>query len=100
MKEVFKVPNFWKDLAKKTTWGLVAAGGDTAVKLAFWQTVFGGTWSPQEFCDSNAWKPLICGVLAFGPTCFLTVPFENARRAYYADKTWPVEMRRNYTSPT
>jgi len=34
------------------------------------------------------------------PTCWLTVPFENARRAYYADKTWPIELRRNYTSPT
>ena len=34
------------------------------------------------------------------PTAGLTVPFENARRAYYADKTWPVELRRNYTSAT
>jgi solute carrier family 25 oxoglutarate transporter 11 len=38
--------------------------------------------------------------LAFAPTCWLTVPFENARRAYYADKTWPLELRRNYTSAT
>ena len=38
--------------------------------------------------------------MAFLPTCWLTVPFENARRAYYADKTWPIELRRNYTSPT
>jgi hypothetical protein len=30
----------------------------------------------------------------------LTVPFENASRAYYADKTWPHELRRNYTSAT
>jgi solute carrier family 25 oxoglutarate transporter 11 len=28
------------------------------------------------------------------------VPFENARRAYYADKTWPLELRKGYTSPT
>jgi hypothetical protein len=38
--------------------------------------------------------------MAFLPTSFLTVPFENARRAYYADKTWPIELRRNYTSAT
>ena len=38
--------------------------------------------------------------MAFGPTSWLTVPFENARRAYYADKTWPLELRRNYTSAT
>jgi len=37
--------------------------------------------------------------MAFGPTSFLTVPIENARRAYYADKTWPIDLRRNYRSP-
>jgi len=31
---------------------------------------------------------------------YLGVPFENARRAYYADKTWPLELRKGYTSPT
>ena len=80
--------------------GLVAGAGDTAIKLSVWQSVFGGTWSPQDFPDSNSYKPFICGVLAFLPTSFLTVPFENARRAYYADKTWPIELRRNYTSAT
>ena len=98
MKETFRVPNFWKDMAKKVSFGLVAAGGDTAVKLSLWQSVYGGTWSPQEFADSNSYKPFICAVMAFLPTCFLTVPFENARRAYYADKTWPIELRRNYSS--
>ncbi len=39
-------------------------------------------------------------MISFLPTAGLTVPFENARRAYYADKTWPVELRRNYTSAT
>ncbi len=34
------------------------------------------------------------------PTAALTVPFENARRAYFADKTWPLELRKGYTSPT
>jgi len=33
-------------------------------------------------------------------TCYTGVPFEMARRAYYADKTWPLELRKNYTSPT
>lgn len=28
------------------------------------------------------------------------MPFETARRAYFADKTWPLELRRGYTSPT
>ena len=94
------MPNFWSDLTKKITWGLVAAGGDTAIKLSAWQYVYGGTWSPQEFPDYNSYKPTICAILAFAPTSFLTVPIENARRAYYADKTWPIDLRRNYRSPT
>ncbi len=35
-KEVFRLPDFWSELRKKLTFGLVAAGGDTAVKLALW----------------------------------------------------------------
>jgi hypothetical protein len=36
MKEVFKVPNFWKSLWKKMAFSFVTAAGDTAVKLSFW----------------------------------------------------------------
>lgn len=78
----------------------MAAGGSTAVQLASWQYIYGGTWSPQEYADYNSFKNLICAIIAVTPVCWTPVPFENARRAYYADKTWPLEMRRNYTSPT
>lgn len=37
--------------------------------------------------------------MAFAPTCATSIPFENAKRAYYADRTWPKELRRGYTSP-
>jgi len=99
-KEVFRLPDFWSELAKKCVFGCVAAAGSTAPQLAFWQYIYGGTWSPQEYADWNSFKHLVCAIIAFTPTCGLVVPFENARRAYYADKTWPIEMRRNYTSPT
>jgi solute carrier family 25 oxoglutarate transporter 11 len=84
----------------RTTFGLIAGGGDTAIKLAMWQYCWGGTWSPQEFSDSNSFKHLIAAIAAVTPTAALTVPFENARRAYFADKTWPLELRKGYTSPT
>jgi hypothetical protein len=35
-KEVFRLPDFWSELNKKLVFGLVAASGDTAVKLAMW----------------------------------------------------------------
>lgn len=99
-KEVFRLPDFWSELGKKVTFGLVAAGGDSAVKLALWQHIYGGTWSPSDYADYNSFKHLLCALMTTIPTSHLTVPFENARRAYYADKTWPIELRRNYTSPT
>lgn len=45
-KETMRVPDFWKELTKKLMFGMVAAGGDTAVKLASWQYIYGGTSSP------------------------------------------------------
>jgi hypothetical protein len=36
LKEVFRLPDFWSELNKKLVFGLVAASGDTAVKLAMW----------------------------------------------------------------
>lgn len=98
-REVFRLPNFWKDCAKKMAFGFVHFTGDTGVKMAAWRYVWGGTSSPVEFADWNAFKTLLCAQIAFIPTCWTAVPFEMASRAYYADKTWPIELRRGYTSP-
>lgn len=48
----------------------------------------------------NSFKHLVCAMIAVTPVAYTGVPFEMARRAYYADKTWPVELRKGYTSPT
>jgi len=47
----------------------------------------------------NTFKHLVCALFAVIPTCYTGVPFENARRAYYADRSWPIELRRGYSSP-
>ena len=99
-KEVFRMPNFWSELAKKMVFGTVYAMGDVGPKLAMWQYIFGGTNSIQEYSDQNSFKYFLCAMMAITPVAGTGIPFENARRAYYADKTWPIELRRNYTSPT
>lgn len=98
-KEVFKMNGFWSEMFKKVSFGLVSGGGNMAIKLALWQHIFGGTFSPDEYVDYNMLKNFVPALLVGITTCYLGVPFENARRAYYADKTWPVELRRNYKSP-
>lgn len=35
-REVFRLPDFWRELGKKMAFGGVAAGVDTGVKLASW----------------------------------------------------------------
>ena len=79
---------------------MITAMGDTGPKLAAWQLSYGGTNSPADYADANSFKHLVCAVMAVTPTCWTGVPFEIARRAYFADKTWPIELRKGYTSPT
>ncbi len=86
VKEVFKLPNFWPEVLKKVSFRLVAGSCDVAVKLAAFQYINGGTWSQPDIANSNAFKHWLTASLALIPTCFLSVPFENARRAYFADK--------------
>jgi hypothetical protein len=98
-REVFRLPNFWKDLYKKMSFSFVYFGAHVGTKMMAWRYIYGGTSSPVEYADWNAFKTLLCSQIAFIPTCVTAVPFEMASRAYYADKTWPVELRRGYTSP-
>ena len=98
-REVFRMPNFYKDMLKKMSFGFVHFAGDVGIKMAMWKLIYGGTTSPVEYADWNCFKLLMCAQMAFIPTCWTAVPFEMASRAYYADKTWPIELRRGYTSP-
>jgi len=81
------------------TFNFVGHGLDIGVKLAVWQYFYGATASYPEYSDWNAFKYMLCGILAGLPTSITGVPVETAKRAYYADKTWPLEYRRNYKSP-
>ena len=98
-REVFRLKGFWGELGKRMTFNFFGHGLDIGVKLAVWQFFYGSTASYQEYSDYNAFKNMICGALAALPTCWTAIPGETASRAYYADKTWPLELRRNYKSP-
>jgi hypothetical protein len=90
---------FWPELFKKLSFGIVAGFGDTGLKLAAWQHIYAGIWHPADLPDYNSLKHGAVGFTAALTTCWTGLPFINARRAYYADKTWPVELRRGYKSP-
>ena len=90
---------FWPELFKKMSFGVLAGFGDVGSKLAAYQYINGGTMSPSDYADINIWKHFVTANLAIIPVMWTGIPFENARRAYYADKTWPIELRKGYTSP-
>ena len=61
--------------------------------------IWGGTWSPNCFCDMNSIKYLTFSLLSGFTSGWCGIPFEVARKAYFADQTWPAELRKGYRSP-
>mmetsp|Transcript_8349 Transcript_8349/g.7413 ORF Transcript_8349/g.7413 Transcript_8349/m.7413 type:complete len:227 (+) Transcript_8349:414-1094(+) len=48
--------------------------------------------------EVNYYRKIPPAILAAASTCWMGVPFETAQMAYYADKTFPKELQRGYTS--
>lgn len=69
------------------------------MRFAAIKKFFGGTWSPVCYSDFNLFKYMIFAWISAIPVCWIGIPLETARSAYYADKTWPEEFRKGYRSP-
>lgn len=72
---------------------------DFGSRLSSLQYFWGGTWSPASMADMNSPKYLAFSFLSSFAACWIGIPFYIARRAYYADQTWPAELRKGYRSP-
>jgi solute carrier family 25 oxoglutarate transporter 11 len=69
------------------------------MRFASFKKFFGGTWSPVCLTDFNGPKYFFFAYLSAIPVCWMGIPLEVARKAYYADLTWPEELRKGYRSP-
>jgi hypothetical protein len=58
-REVFRLPNFWRDLYKRMSFSFVYFGAHVGAKMTAWRYIYGGTSSPVEFADWNAFKILL-----------------------------------------
>ncbi len=72
---------------------------DFGMRLAALKKFWGGTWSPVCLHDFNFFKYMFFCFIGALPVCWTGIPFETARKAYYADLTWPEEYRKGYRSP-
>jgi len=71
---------------------------DVGPRLALWRWMTAGLWKSWITWDIEFWRRIVPTVLVSASTCWLSVPFETARAAYYADRTYPKELQKGYTS--
>jgi solute carrier family 25 oxoglutarate transporter 11 len=90
--------NFKLALKTRSQYAVSIGLGDIAVRIATyrwlmngWQRYFGGF-------ESNHIRKIPGAVLSALLTSPFSVPLEIARMTYYADKTFPKELQRGYTS--
>lgn len=79
--------------------GAIQSTMDYGMRFASLYYFWGSTWSPICFSDMNTLKYLLFCMLSGYAICWTGIPFEVARKAYYADKAWPEDMRKGYRSP-
>jgi solute carrier family 25 oxoglutarate transporter 11 len=72
---------------------------DYGMRLASLHKFWGGTWSPVCFNDFNTLKYLLFSYISAFPVCWTGIPLEVARKAYFADQSWPADLRKGYRSP-
>jgi len=99
IKEIFKVPYFYTELRKKLVYGAVQHTLDAGFKISMFHYVWGGTYSPYFFADFHSIKMMSFSFLAGFLSGWTNYPLAVARRAYYADLTYPEEMRKGFRSP-
>jgi solute carrier family 25 oxoglutarate transporter 11 len=72
---------------------------DYGMRIASLHKFWGGTWSPMCYQDFNSPKYFLFSYISAIPVCWIGIPFEVARKAYYADQSWPHDLRKGYRSP-
>ena len=98
-REIFKTPYFFSELRKKVVFGIVQHSLDIGLKISCLHYVFGSTVSPKTFADFNSLKYIFMCLVASFMSGWTNYPLAVARKAYYADQSWPEELRKGYRSP-
>ena len=98
-RQIFNSQNFFSEWRKKVVYGAVQHTLDAGFKVAMFYYIFGGTWAPYTFADYNSVRLIAFSTITGFVTGWTNYPLAVARKAYYADMSWPVEYRKGYRSP-
>jgi len=98
-KEIFSTQSFFSEWRKKLVYGAVQHSLDAGFKVAIWYYIWGGFWAPYSFADANSIRMITFSAIAGFASGWTNYPLAVARKAYYADISWPAEYRKGYRSP-
>lgn len=80
-------------------YGAIQSIVDFGSRFASIHYFWGGTWSPIGHCDMHSLKFIFYSYFSAYAICWTGIPFDIARKAYFADQSWPAELRKGYRSP-
>ena len=98
LRETMKMPSFKRAMLNRGQYSLAIGSTDIAARIYTFRYLNNGWQKPFgafEFQFLRKLPGTILGALVSAP---VGVPFELARLAFYADKTFPKELQRGYTS--
>ncbi|EGR29516.1 oxoglutarate malate translocator protein, putative [Ichthyophthirius multifiliis] len=98
LKEVFKLKNYQKSVVNRSMYALCSGTFDWGARLAAFRWVNNGWQRPFAGFEYNFIRKIPGSIFAALLTAPIGIPFEMARYAYYADKTFPKELQRGYSN--
>lgn len=90
--------NYKRAIKNRNQYALTSGTLDIGLRLAAFRWVNNGWQRPYGGFETNHVRKLPGSIFASLITAPLSIPFEMARMTYYADKTFPKELQRGYTS--
>ena len=97
-KETHKLPNFKKNAGNRLQIATAVAVLDIAPKLAAFRSLNSGWMSNYGGFDYNLFRKMPTTFFAAVIASPLAVALSMTKEAFYADKTFPEHLRKNYTS--
>jgi ABC-type phosphate/phosphonate transport system permease subunit len=97
-KETLKMDNFRKGLKNRLQYAVAIGSTDIAARCATFRYANSGWHATFGSVEVNYLRKILPTIFAAAVTSWISVPFELGRMAYYADKTFPKELQRGYTS--
>jgi len=97
-RETLKMDNFKHGLKSRLQYAFIIGSTDIAARYGTFRYFNSGWYRPFGSFEVNYYRKIPSILAAALTTCWVSVPFDMAKLAYYADKTFPQELQRGYTS--